>query len=176
MVKNFKLFALLIPLLMLFGCSAMIEPRSDIQRSVDYLRQDVEKLTKQQEELTRKVNELTSKSSQQETVASPAIIPSEKLAIDDSSNLQKESSTLYDKGMELMKQGKFDEARELFAKFINEYPQSELADNAQYWMGECFYSQKRFEEAKETFEGVSEHFPFGNKVPMHYTKLHFVRV
>ncbi len=45
------------------------------------------------------------------------------------------------------------------------FPQSDLADNAQYWIGECFYSQKKFQEAKEGFAAVAEHFPFGNKVP-----------
>lgn len=163
MVKSLKLLLIFMPCLHLMGCAALMEPRSDIQRSVDYLRQDVEKLTKQVEETSKKVDILLDRN--KNNIECPPVIPMEKITVDDSSNLLKDPSTLYENGMKSMKEKRFDEAREIFAKFLMEYPQSELADNAQYWMGECFYSQKRFEEAKETFLGVLEHFPFGNKVP-----------
>ena len=64
-----------------------------------------------------------------------------------------------------MESGKLDEAEAAFGEFIGRFPQSDLADNAQYWMGECLYGQKSFKEARDAFKAVSDHFPFGNKVP-----------
>ena len=55
--------------------------------------------------------------------------------------------------------------RAAFASYIAKYPQSDLADNAQYWIGECFYSQKDFKAPRRRFKAVADHFPFGNKVP-----------
>jgi tol-pal system protein YbgF len=80
-------------------------------------------------------------------------------------NLASDPSALYKKGLDLMGGGQYSEAQAAFADFIVKFPQSDLADNAQYWIGECFYSQKDFKEARDAFRAVSDHFPFGNKVP-----------
>lgn len=52
-----------------------------------------------------------------------------------------------------------------FRKFLELAPESDLADNALYWVGEAFYAQKRYEEAIQEFEGVLTRYPQGNKVP-----------
>ena len=46
-----------------------------------------------------------------------------------------------------------------------DYPDHKLAGNAQYWIGECYYSQKRFAEAAEEFAKVEKLFPASPKVP-----------
>jgi tol-pal system protein YbgF len=40
-----------------------------------------------------------------------------------------------------------------------------LADNSQYWLGECFYDRKDYASAVREFRKVIEHYPSGNKVP-----------
>jgi len=159
-----RLSVVFVVLFLLTGCAAMLEPPSDIQRSVDHLRQDVQQLTKQQEELAKKIDNLSQKNSQKPSEAEKTT-PIETISVEDSSNLSLDPSSLYEKAMKLMKEGKYEEAEGAFAQFVRDFPQSDLADNAQYWMGECLYSEKKYKEAKETFEGVLEHFPFGNKVP-----------
>jgi tol-pal system protein YbgF len=52
-----------------------------------------------------------------------------------------------------------------FREFIKKYPQSSLADNAGYWIGESFYAQRRFKEAALEFERVINDFPGQDKVP-----------
>jgi tol-pal system protein YbgF len=157
------------------GCSAMLEPPSDIQRSVDYLRQDIQKLAKEQEALSKKLDELSVKpalAAAQPSVLQPQDAEPLKVeeaaarpAAEDPGNLSQDPGAIYNKAMDFMKNGRADEAERAFADFIVKFPQSDLADNAQYWIGECFYSQKKFQEAKEGFSAVLEHFPFGNKVP-----------
>src|SRR5262249_5720046 len=38
--------------------------------------------------------------------------------------------------------GNYDLAISEFRQYVDSYPASEMADNAQYWIGECFYSKK----------------------------------
>jgi len=72
---------------------------------------------------------------------------------------------LYQQAMDLYRAGETVEAAVLFGRFVRQFPESDLADNAQYWMGECSYSQKEYGQALENFKLVSARFPGGNKVP-----------
>ena len=61
--------------------------------------------------------------------------------------------------------GNYDLAISEFRQYVETYPSSELADNAQYWIGECFYGKKQFNEAIAEFDKVLLLFPKGDKVP-----------
>jgi tol-pal system protein YbgF len=52
-----------------------------------------------------------------------------------------------------------------FEEFVANYPEHDLADNAQYWIGECYYAQKNFDQAVAEFGKVGTHFSSGNKAP-----------
>lgn len=55
--------------------------------------------------------------------------------------------------------GDYEAAIQLFRQLLNEDKDHELADNAQYWIGECFYSMKQYKRAIVEFENV---FSFKN--------------
>lgn len=55
--------------------------------------------------------------------------------------------------------GNNEGAISLFRQLLNEDQYHELADNAQYWIGECFYSMKQYRRAIVEFEKV---FAFKN--------------
>lgn len=61
-----------------------------------------------------------------------------------------------------------------FEQFIEMFPDSEMADNAQYWIGECHYSQGELNRAEEEFKKVLIRYPTGNKVPAATYKLGLV--
>lgn len=61
--------------------------------------------------------------------------------------------------------GNYDLAISEFRQYVETYPTSEMADNAQYWIGECYYSKKMLSEAIAEFDKVSQSFPKGDKVP-----------
>ena len=61
--------------------------------------------------------------------------------------------------------GNYDLAISEFRQYVETYPTSEMADNAQYWIGECFYSKKLLNEAITEFDKVAVLFPKGDKVP-----------
>jgi tol-pal system protein YbgF len=52
-----------------------------------------------------------------------------------------------------------------FQEVISKFAGSELADNAQYWIGESYYAQKDFKHALQEFQKTIDTYPKGDKVP-----------
>lgn len=75
------------------------------------------------------------------------------------------ATDLYAAGKQAFDKGEWDKARELFGQLIKEKPQSENADNAQFWIGESYYNEQWFEKAILEYQTVIEQYPKGNKVP-----------
>jgi len=71
----------------------------------------------------------------------------------------------YQAAFELLKEGRYDQSARAFEQFLVAYPESELADNAQYWLAESFYVSQRFDEALPIFSGVIDSYPQSRKVP-----------
>lgn len=71
----------------------------------------------------------------------------------------------YMKAFGLFSSNNYPGAVEAFAAFIKSYPDSEYAGNAQYWIGECYYTQRSFPQALDAFNKVLTHYPKGKKVP-----------
>jgi len=53
------------------------------------------------------------------------------------------------------------------------YPDSSLADNAQYWLGEAYYVNKSFPEAQASFQRVVDRYPQSRKRPDALLKIGF---
>jgi tol-pal system protein YbgF len=70
--------------------------------------------------------------------------------------------------------GKYDVAIGEFRRYLATFPTSDNADNAQYWVGECFYSLNRLDSAELGFRQVLVSYPQGNKVPAAEYKLGLV--
>ncbi|HSA96857.1 MAG TPA: tol-pal system protein YbgF [Acidobacteriota bacterium] len=66
--------------------------------------------------------------------------------------------------------GNYDLAVESFRLYRQQFPDSPLADNALYWIGECRYSQRKFEEAIDAFDELIMLYPQGDKAAAAYLK------
>ncbi len=53
----------------------------------------------------------------------------------------------------------------LFKQLLRDHAQSELAGNAQYWLGEVFYAQRQYEAAIVAFDEVIQKYSDSGKVP-----------
>jgi tol-pal system protein YbgF len=71
----------------------------------------------------------------------------------------------YQAAFELLKDGQYDRAIVAYQKFLVTYPDSQLADNAQYWLGEAFYVNRSFPEALAAFQRVADKYPQSRKLP-----------
>lgn len=66
--------------------------------------------------------------------------------------------------------GNYDLAIESFKLYRAQFPGSPLADNALYWIGECRYSQRKFEEAIDAFDELILTYPQGDKAAAAHLK------
>ena len=71
----------------------------------------------------------------------------------------------YDQAFSIYRSGEYEAAIDRFKAFLQNNPSSDHADNALFWMGECYVKLGDFEKAVLTFEDVVNRFPDGNKVP-----------
>ena len=71
----------------------------------------------------------------------------------------------YQAAFELLKEQRYEPAAAAFQQFLVTFPDSELADNAQYWLAESHYVTQQFGQALSEFEIVIEAFPSSRKVP-----------
>jgi len=71
----------------------------------------------------------------------------------------------YQAAFELLKEQRYEPAAQAFKQFLKTYPDSELADNAQYWLAESYYVTQKFEQALSSFQTVINDYPRSRKVP-----------
>lgn len=65
----------------------------------------------------------------------------------------------YEKAFTLLREGHYDQAVAALQAFLETFPNGRFADNAQYWLGEASYVQRRFADALVEFEKVVNNFP-----------------
>ena len=70
----------------------------------------------------------------------------------------------YQAAFDLLKDSQYDRAISAFQSFLITYPNSQLADNAQYWLGEAYYVNKSFPEALAALQRMVEVYPQSRKM------------
>lgn len=78
---------------------------------------------------------------------------------------------LYDEALRHIMHKNPEEALVLFSRFVNDYPDCDLTDNAYYWLGESYYSLGDYESAARHFRTVTDSFPDRDKAPDAQLKL-----
>jgi tol-pal system protein YbgF len=71
----------------------------------------------------------------------------------------------YQAAFDLLKDGKYPEATAAFKQFMTTFPDSVLADNAWYWLGESHYVTKQYGDALKSFRTVVDKYPASRKMP-----------
>jgi len=78
---------------------------------------------------------------------------------------------IYDNAYLDLNRGNYALALIGFQDYLKRSPDSDLSDNAQYWIGECYYAQRDFRRAIEELAVVGRNFPQGDKVPAALLKI-----
>jgi len=60
---------------------------------------------------------------------------------------------------------RYEDAAKAFSDFVKKYPQSSLAANAQYWLGESYYVSQKNAEALAAFDKLVKDYPDSAKMP-----------
>ena len=79
-------------------------------------------------------------------------------------NTGADPQALYNSAYNDYLKGSYDLALREFQEYLANFPTTDLADNATYWIGECYYRQRRFRQAVEQFDAVLERYPRSDKV------------
>lgn len=74
-----------------------------------------------------------------------------------------EPAQLYGSAYEDYMRGNFDMAIQGFKDYAARYPETDLADNALYWIGECYYSKKQYKEAIDSFTQLLNSYKTSDK-------------
>lgn len=83
-----------------------------------------------------------------------------------SSTIGPEEQAAYDKAYKMLVGGKrYPEAIKSFQAFLQSYPASRLAGNAQYWLAEAHYVSQQNDTALAEFKKVMTQYPSSSKVP-----------
>src|SRR5262245_53333182 len=69
---------------------------------------------------------------------------------------------LYSAAFGDLNKANYDLARQGFEEYLKNYPDTELSDNAQYWIGESYYIQRKFNEAIQNFDKVLTNYAKGD--------------
>jgi len=69
------------------------------------------------------------------------------------------ADTLYSNGLRDITSGKYDLARSEFADYLKYYGETDLASNAQFYLGEIAFSQKQYEQAVTEYNKVLSNYP-----------------
>jgi tol-pal system protein YbgF len=78
---------------------------------------------------------------------------------------EKSPDDAYKEAYATFKHGEIGIAKDMFKRFLKAHPKGEYSDNAQYWLGECYYVEKDYENAILAFEDLIKKFPKSEKVP-----------
>ncbi len=78
---------------------------------------------------------------------------------------RQDKAAMYVAAYQTFKGGNYAKARESFQSFLTANPSGEYSDNAQFWIGECNFFEKKYEKAILEYEKVIKQFPSSNKVP-----------
>jgi tol-pal system protein YbgF len=77
--------------------------------------------------------------------------------------------------LDSLKSGKYPDAIASLQQFLATYPKSDLADNAEYWLGEAYYVSRDFPKAATAFRTVLDQWPNSRKAPDALLKLGYTQ-
>ena len=82
---------------------------------------------------------------------------------------------VYAQAFDALKAGSYSLAITGFKDFLATYPNSSLAENAQYWLGEAYYVNHDYESAGGAFRTVLKKWPDSRKAPDALLKLGYAQ-
>ena len=86
-----------------------------------------------------------------------------------------EEQEAYEQAFELLKQSRYEDAVASFQQFVDTWPNSQLADDAYYWMSEARYVNREFEYALSGFRTVVSRYPESQRVPEALLKIGYIQ-
>jgi tol-pal system protein YbgF len=83
---------------------------------------------------------------------------------------------LYNTALTDFQRGNYELAISQFMQYLQYFPDSQLAQNAQYWIGECHYTQEKYTQALGAYEELVRRYPKGRQLPAALLRIGFTHL
>ncbi len=70
----------------------------------------------------------------------------------------------YQRAFKFLKESQYDRALSAFKQYLKDYPGSDFADNAQYWLGETRYVMQQYDKAISEYQALLNSYPESQKI------------
>jgi tol-pal system protein YbgF len=80
-------------------------------------------------------------------------------------------TAIYEDAFATLRSGDYAQAETKFQAFLNSNPDSNLSDNARYWLAETYYVRNQYDQAARGFAQAYQANPKGSKAPDNLLKL-----
>jgi tol-pal system protein YbgF len=87
-----------------------------------------------------------------------------------------DEQSLYNRAMDQLKARDYAAAAESFRSLAASFPNGQLADNTQYWLGEAYYVTQEYDHAVAAFQRVLSNWPNSRKAPDALLKLGYTQL
>jgi tol-pal system protein YbgF len=136
---------------------------ADLAVDLEKAQNDVAQLRGNQEVLLHRLDQIDQSNADRDK----KIEESSKLAQrpKEAEKLPTDKAGLYQLGKKRLDAGDTGGARQAFSEFVSKYKTDELAGNAQYWLGETYYVDKRWNDAIVEFQKVLKEHKGSEKTP-----------
>jgi tol-pal system protein YbgF len=140
---------------------ARIDSSLSMERSsIEEMRENITFLTNQVQRLDGSIQE--PKQAEQKPAAPKEAAPFKPGGFDVEAS--------YTEALSLFKARRYEDAINAFTEVMTMAPKNSLADNAQYWIGECYYGLRNYEKSLQAFNKVLT-FQNTNKAPDSHLKI-----
>ena len=92
-----------------------------------------------------------------------------------STTVSLEEQESYDQAFNMLKQSRYEEAALEFANFLRTYRNSQLTDDAWYWMAEAYYVSRNYDEALKAYQTVVNYFTNSPRIPASRLKIGYIQ-
>ena len=121
-------------------------------------RHKINNLQSEIAEATKQTIDQTQFETDQITVNIPAPVSIPKL------ETKSKVTETYNNALMEYRTGRYDSSIKMFQQVLEYPPSHHLKDNAQYWLGECYYSKGKYDQALIEFQRVRKFFPKSDKI------------
>ncbi len=135
--------------------------RNDMAVTIDDLQRQIAMLLENYNDLIQRIDKLTQQPTYSYVKSSPGVTeqqPGAPGGTPSSEGSPIDCGATYDEAFLLVRRTEYEKAIEGFRNFLQYCPKHELAENAYYWIGECYYSLEKYDQAIAEFEHLLDNF------------------
>ena len=132
------------------------DDHAGIRGAIEVLQHRLDALEALQAEQVKKLEPL---------VAAQLAAQEKKAKLQDVAEHPVDKAAIYSLALKKLDGGDAPRARELLNEFLAKFKGDPLAPNAQYWLGETWYAEKKYNDAIVEFQKVLKEFKGSEKVP-----------